>query len=282
MFRKTRTQTVLDQAGELAEDLAARIQPHLESAREHLDDLIDDAKDKAAPVVSDARDKAAAAVHDARERAAAAAEDARKSAAEAAEDARGRAGVAATAAAHGARERATEAADEARSRFKKEVVPAVSAAAATAAAKSEPIRAEAKRRGLATSAALKGELDPPKKGGKLKKLLLVGGVVGLGALVLKKLTEDKSGGWQESYTPAPPPPAPAPAPAKVAGDPLSDASFGDKAAGANKPPAPGADDASGSSPDEAAADAVDAPHEVTTPDAPAEKVEVDPVDDPKS
>lgn len=91
------------------------------------------------------------------------------------------------------------------------------------------------------------------KGGGWKKWVLIGGLIALGAVVYQKLRggDPTSDNWQSSYVPTPPPTPPAPADSDVA------------------------DDAGGASPDEALADAVEEPHDVTTPDNPAEVVEID-------
>lgn len=86
--------------------------------------------------------------------------------------------------------------------------------------------------------------------GRLKKLLFLGVLAAIGAVVFKKLRgSSASDNWQSAYVPTPPPATPS----------------------ADKP----ADDEAGAGPDEAAADAAAEPHEPTTPDAPAEVVEVD-------
>ena len=68
----------------------------------------------------------------------------------------------------------------------------MTAAVAAASEKAEPYADEAKRRGRATAAAVKGEVDPPKKGSKLKKLVVFGGLAGLGAFLFKKLKGEDS------------------------------------------------------------------------------------------
>lgn len=114
-------------------------------------------------------------------------------------------------------------------------------------------------KGLAAAAAAKaatsGGDDPADDSGSgrgwLRKLLLVGGLAAVGALVYKLLRRDaESDNWQSSYVPTP---APTPA------------------AGA---PPEGSDDASGATPDEAASDALEEPHPVSTPDEPAEVVQI--------
>lgn len=103
-------------------------------------------------------------------------------------------------------------------------------------------------------AQVKGE--KPKKRSKLKTLVLVAVVGGGVAFVAKKLQGGgQSDNWQSSYTPSPAPTA---------------------TAAATPAPATPVDDNAGAGPDEAIADAVNAPHPVTTPDEPAEVVEIDP------
>ena len=93
----------------------------------------------------------------------------------------------------------------------------------------------------------------PKKGGKLKKLLLLGALAGVGAFVFKKLKGDNEAAhWQKSYTPTP---APSSTPSSTVG---SGRPLGCWA----EPPAAAQDEASqddlgAASPDEAIADAAD-------------------------
>jgi ElaB/YqjD/DUF883 family membrane-anchored ribosome-binding protein len=176
------------------------------------------------------------------------------------EDARDRAG----AAAGEARDKAAPYVSDARDKFVKDVVPAVTAAVAAASEKAEPYADEARRRGRATAAAVKGEVDAPKKGSKLKKLAVFGALAALGGFLYKYLKgDDSSTAWQSSYQPAPAPTPPTPAPA---------------------PTATAAEDASGASPDEAVADAVagEAVHDVTTPDSPLAETDVSAEPDPKA
>ena len=161
-----------------AEDLAERLESHVESAR-----------DKAAPLVAEAREKAGPALNDAK------------------------------------------------IRFSDDVLPVLTAALAAINEATEETRDEAKRRGKATAAALKGEVEAPKKKHRLRKLLLVLGLGGVAAVVARKVTEQRaSNAWQSSYSPT--------------------------------PASPSADDTGASTPDEAVADAAESPHPVTTPDNP--------------
>lgn len=99
----------------------------------------------------------------------------------------------------------------------------------------------------------------PKKKSKLKRFVLVAGVAGGVAAVAKKLQGGRSGAdnWQSTYTPAPAPAAPPTPPTPSA-------------------PQAGLEDSAGASPDEALSDAAEAPHPVSTPDEPAEVVDIEP------
>lgn len=151
-----------------------------------------------------------------------------------------------------ARDKATplvqDAADKAKERWQHDVLPAINAAAAAAEEATSEYRAEAKRRGTATAAALKGEVEPPKKKRRLRKLLLIAGLGGIAFAAVRRLTAQESTAWENSYQPTP---APAPAPARPA------------------------EDTAAATPDEALADAAESPHAATTPDQPAETVDLD-------
>ena len=124
---------------------------------------------------------------------------------------------------------------------KAKAAPAVAAGVAMAATKA----AEAKEAADARVASVRGEEPAKKKGGRLKKVALFAALAGALGFVAKKLQSGKqTDNWQSSYVPKP---APAPAPVK---------------------------DAGGSAPDEAIADAADDPQPVTTPDAPADVVDI--------
>ena len=106
--------------------------------------------------------------------------------------------------------------------------------------------------------------EPKSKRGKLKKLLLVGVVLAVVGVVVKKLSDKKEAArWQDTAPRPTPPPTPVSSPPKV--------SSPTPAAATEKP----TDDSAGASPGEALADAADTPHAVTTPDAPADVVDVD-------
>jgi hypothetical protein len=142
-------------------------------------------------------------------------------------------------------------------------------AIAEAREKAGPAIAEAREHAAAAvaPAAVTGD-SGHKRGGRLKKLLLLGGLVAVAGLVFKKLRGNvDDANWQSTYAPTPPP-----APSSTT--PTAAAAAADEEA-------PEPEDAAASSPDEALADSAAAaePHEDTTPDAPAEVVDL-PVDTP--
>ncbi len=209
-----RKKSLIDQASDIIDDAKPKIEAAVTTAKDKALPLLADAKDKATPVLADAKAKAVAG----------------------AADAKAKAGPALA-------EGAAIAADKA------SIGAAIAAEKASLARDLAAEKAAAGRDLAATKVAeIKGE--KPKKGGKLKKLLLITGLAALGGFVFKKLRGDAtSDNWQSSYVPTP-----APAPSAAPAD---------------------SDDTGGSSPDEAIADAAEQPHAVSTPDDPAETVTVD-------
>ena len=141
-----------------------------------------------------------------------------------------------------ARERAAAALADARD----QAAPLVAAGAERAA----DVAAQAKEAADARVATLRGE--DKKKGSKLRKLAIFAALAGAAGFIAKKLQGGgQSANWQSSYVPTP-----APAPSSKA------------------------DDAGAAGPDEALSDAAVEPHPVTTPDEPAEVVDLEaPVED---
>jgi vacuolar-type H+-ATPase subunit H len=222
-----------------ASDLADLVAPHVESAREKAGPALAEARGKAGPLLADAREKAAPLLAEAREKAAPLVSEAREKAAPYVTEAREKAGPALA---------------EARERFAAEVVPAVAAALASLDEATEEVRGETKRRGKAVAAALKGEIEAPKKTHKLRTTLVVLGLGGIAATVAKKLSDRKATtAWQSSYTPTPAAPS--------------------TANGAHRADAAPVDEG-GASPDVAVADNAAEPHAATTPDNPAVEVDV--------
>jgi hypothetical protein len=107
-------------------------------------------------------------------------------------------------------------------------------------------------------AELRGQ---PKKKHRLRKLFLLSGVAALLGFVYQKARAgSESDNWQSSYTPTP-----APRPSAAATRDSDDETS--------------ADDEGGAGPDDAIADAVEEQHPVTTPDEPADVVELAPAEE---
>jgi hypothetical protein len=247
-----------DYVDQLSDQLTETVIPQLESAWEQ-------AVDKAGPALSDARDKATPLIAEGR---ALAAEKASVGAALAAE-------------------KATEAREKAApllAEYRASAAEQASAVAALAAERAASGRDVA----IAKANELRG-VEPEPKGGKLKKVLLLGGLLAIGGVVFSKLKgKDESANWQSTYVPpAPPKPAPPAAPVTPAttsvdpnSDPLNDPIeevTGDDVVTVD-PPA--TDDTGGGAPGEAISDSVEEAHDATTPDEPAEIIDIE--DSPKN
>ena len=250
-----RKKTLIDRAQEYVDQISETVLPQLEAAWEQ-------AVDKAGPALSDARDKATPLLAEGR---AIATEKASAGAALAAERASAGAHLAADKASAGAAVAAALAADKA------------SAGRDLASAKVASFRPE-----------------PEPKGGKLKKVLLFGGLLAIAGVVANKLrsSQNESANWQSSYVPTPPPAPSSPAASTagaagagaataatpVTGDPHTDPLPGDVTADdvvTVDPPT--TDDIGGGAPGEALSDVSEEPHEATTPDDPAEIIDIDDV-----
>jgi len=221
--------SLIDQASDYVETVRPQVEAAVGTAVVAAMDAAKEAKDRAIPLLAEARDKAGPALADARDKAGSEIADARDKAA-----------------------------------------PILAAGAALAAEKASAgasLAAEKAAAGREIAAArvaqLKGEPPPKKKGGTLKKILLVTGLAAVAAFAAKQLMgRGKADNWQSSYVPTPAPPAPPAAP--------------------STPPSPAApmaaaevDDTGGSSPDEALADQAVESHPVTTPDEPAEVISIE-------
>ena len=228
-MRLRKKKSLLDQANDYVEAVKPQIESAVATAKDYVENTalpkIADAREKAGPALADAREKAAPVIADAREKAGASLAE--------------------------AREKATP------------VSAACAARAAEKASNGASVAAEKAAQGRDLAAAKVADLQgkpQKKKGGKLKKLLLITGIAAALGIVARKLqSSGSSDNWQSSYvpTPAPTPPAPASPAAPMAGT--------DEAT----------DDSGGSSPDEALADQAESPHAVTTPDDPAEVVDLE-------
>ncbi len=228
--------SLIDRASDYVESAKPQIESAVASAKDRATPLLSDARDKAAPVIADARSKAAPVIADARGKAAPLIADARDKVGPVVTDARLKAGP---------------------------VIAEGAAVAADKAAIGATLAAEKAALGRDLATAKAAELRKEgKKGGKLKKLLLFGGLAAAAGVAYKKFSgQATSDNWQSSYTPAP-----APAPSSDASRPV-----------ATEP----ADDSAGSSPDEVLADSTGEPHPVSTPDDPAEVISLEEESDTK-
>jgi len=95
---------------------------------------------------------------------------------------------------------AADAAEKARERLNDDVLPKISGALTAIAAAAEPAIEETGRRGKATKAALKGEVDAPKPRHRVRKLLVVLGFGAVAAAVAKKLMSSPEPAWQSTPT----------------------------------------------------------------------------------
>jgi vacuolar-type H+-ATPase subunit H len=236
-----KNKTLREQFRTQASDLADTLAPHVEAAREKAAPVLSEARDKAAPVLAEARSKAAPVLADARDKAAPVLAE--------------------------ARDKAAPFVSDARDKLTTEVLPAVTAALTTLDEATQDARDETKKRNKAAVAALRGEVEAPKKKHRVRRLLVVLGLGGVIFAVARMLgRRQPTTNWQSSYTP---PPAPTPSPA---GGPVADTATGGAAAGAHR--ADTGDDEAASDPAEAASDATDVPHDASTPDNPVEEVDV--------
>jgi hypothetical protein len=243
--------TLADQAGNLTDTLA----PHVRAAGDKAVPTIVAAAAAAGPALRDARDKAAPYVAGARDKAAPVVSSARQKAAPVVASAFERTSP--------ARDKAAPLVNEARDRFTSDVLPVLTAALTALDEATSDARAEAKERGYALTKAFRTEVaPPPKKGLKVRDLLVSAGLGGIVFAVVKKVTGDKqtTTAWQSSYTP----------PASTAGTHRADTVVDSGT------------DVGAADPTEAAADSAVTPHDVTTPSQPATevKVDVDPLDRP--
>lgn len=274
-MRFGRKKSLKDRAQDYVEQLSDTVLPQLEHAWEQ-------AVDKAGPAIADARDKAAPILADARDKATETAHVGAAVAAAKATEAREKAGPVLAAKATEARDKAAPLLAEARATAADKASVGASLAAEKAAASREIAAAKVNE--------LRG-VEPEPKGGKLKKVLLLGGLLALGGFIFSKLKgkQDDGANWQSTYVPpAPPKPASPAAPATPASpaapasgatpdpltDPLPEAPTADDVV-TQDPPA--SDDIGGGAPGEAISDSVEEAHPATTPDDPAEVIDVDDV-----
>ena len=139
--------------------------------------------------------------------------------------------------------------------------PLLAAGVAAASAQASNVAELASEKASELQGRITGE---PKKKHTFRKILVITGVAALLGFVAKRFaSRGQQDNWQSSYTPPSPP-----------GTKPSDTPIFDAAAAASDDEAT-PDDEGGAGPDEALADAAEAPHPVTTPDEPADVVEVE-------
>jgi hypothetical protein len=217
---------------------------------EQASDYVETAVEKAGPILADAKDRAGSALSEAREQAGPALADARAKAAPMLAD---------------ARDKAAPILADARDKATPLIVQGASFAADKASLAAD-LAAEKAAQGkeLATAKAAELTGNAPKKKHRLRTLLIVTGIAAVIGFVAKKLTSggDKDN-WQSTYTPPSPPRG-------------SDTPIGDAVAASSTDSA----DEGGAGPDEALADAVEESPAVTTPDEPADVIDVSPGEEP--
>ncbi|HWD79115.1 MAG TPA: hypothetical protein VG497_09535 [Kribbella sp.] len=175
---KGRVEAAKDRVRPLAESASEKLGPAVGQVREHLAPAVGTAREKVSPYAEKAVERGAHLAHQAVEKAGPVLDDALAKVGPATE----------------------HAAERARERLNDDVLPKVTAALATLAAAAEPVVEETARRGKATKAALKGEIDVPKKSHKLRNLALFLGLGALAAAAVKKLLTPPEPAWQSTPT----------------------------------------------------------------------------------
>jgi len=175
---KGRVETAKDRVRPLAESASEKIGPAVGQVRDHLGPAVGTAREKVSPYAEKAVERGAHYANVAVEKASPVIDDALAKVGPATE----------------------HAAEKARERFNDDVLPKVTAALASLAAAAEPVVEETSRRGKATKAALKGEIDAPKKSHKLRKIVLFLGFGALAAAAVKKLLTPPEPAWQSTPT----------------------------------------------------------------------------------
>jgi hypothetical protein len=176
---KGRVETAKDRVRPLAESASHKVGPVAGQVRDHLGPAVGTAREKVSPYAEKAVERSASAAHHAVEKAGPVIDDVLAKVGPAAE----------------------HAAEIARERFNDDVLPKVTAALVALAAAAEPAVEETTRRGRATKAALKGEIDVPKKSShKLRKVVLFLGFGAIVAAVAKKLLTPPDPAWQSTPT----------------------------------------------------------------------------------
>lgn len=161
----------------------------LETAKERAESASQTLGHKVGPVVSTAKEKAKPYADKAVERGATVASAAVEKVGPVVDDALHKVGPA-----------TTDAAEKARERLNEDVLPKLSSALTALAAAAEPVVEETTKRGKATAAALKGEIEAPKKTHRLRTVMIVVGFGAIAAAAVKRFLTPKEPAWQSTPT----------------------------------------------------------------------------------
>ncbi len=172
----------------------------VETAKERVRPLAESASEKLGPAVSQVREHLGPAVGTAREKVSPYAEKAVERGAQLAQVAVGKASPVIDDALAKVGPATEQAAEKARERLNDDLLPKLTAALISLAAVAEPVVEETARRSKATKAALKGELEVPKKSHRLRNLMLFLGFGALAAAAVKKLLTPPEPAWQSTPT----------------------------------------------------------------------------------
>src|SRR3954471_23011822 len=172
----------------------------VETAKERVRPLAESASEKLGPAVSQVREHLGPAVGTAREKVSPYAEKAVERGAQLAQVAVGKASPVIDDALAKVGPATEQAAEKARERLNDDLLPKLTAALVSLAAVAEPVVEETARRSKATKAALKGELEVPKKSHRLRNLMLFLGFGALAAAAVKKLLTPPEPAWQSTPT----------------------------------------------------------------------------------
>ena len=161
----------------------------LETAKERAESASQTLGQKVGPVVSTAKEKAKPYADKAVERGATVASAAVEKVGPVVDDALHKVGPA-----------TTDAAEKARERLNEDVLPKLSSALTALAAAAEPVVEETTKRGKATAAALKGEIEAPRKTHRLRTAMIVVGFGAIAAAAVKRFLTPKEPAWQSTPT----------------------------------------------------------------------------------
>jgi hypothetical protein len=239
-MRLRKKKSLLDQAIDQASDVVDAALPRIESAvsqaREQLREISKDTKVKAAPLVAEGRSRAADLAADLAET------------------------------------------------TREVAIPKAKAAALAGADRTAELAASGRDFAASKLAETKGE-PPKRKGRKIRRLLVFGSLAAAAGFIYNKMRpQPQVDNWQSSYTPptSTTTSSTTSTGTSAAGVPTTGGTHLAPGVGPDEPmgsddpmTAHAGDDTGGASPDEAIADAVEEPHEVTTPDDPAEVVDVE-------